>query len=106
MEKTTIAYVLSPVLMFAATILPDHASAAEVRRSQAVGIADLDLATSEGQRKLETRIRRVARQVCEVDRLPTGSHIPAPETLECYREALRNARERVAEAVANRAPGG
>ena len=107
MEKTTIAYALSPALIIATLILPhDAAFAGELKRSQSVSISDLDLATPEGQRQLETRIRRVARKVCDVDAPRTGSHVPAPEALECYREALRNARERVAEAVANRTRGG
>jgi len=107
MQKTTLAYALSPALMIAALILPHNpAAAGELRRSQSVSISDLDLATPEGQRRLDARIRRVARSVCDVDTFRTGSHVPAPEALECYREALRNARERVVQAVANRTPGG
>ena len=60
MRTTTLAYVLAPVLAVVTTILPNHVSAAEAPRAQAVTIADLDLASASGQRELDTRIRRGA----------------------------------------------
>lgn len=61
-------------------------------RSKVVNIDDLDLATVEGQAKLDARLRRAAGAVCDI---ATGPHSLADRSLEmrCFNDALASARE-------------
>ncbi len=60
-----------------------------------VHFADLDLATAEGQSKLDTRLRHAAAAVCEAN---YGPH-PLSEAMEarrCYRDAIQSAQRTMA----------
>jgi UrcA family protein len=96
--------IVAASLMATATLFvvtPGVAMAQAVESSVAVRYSDLDLATPQGQRALERRIARAARSICGVDAETTGTRIASPEANDCYRQALRNVRERVASAIAN-----
>ncbi len=67
---------------------------------------DLDLASPEGQRKLDSRIDRAARKACGMDKPLTGTRIPTPESRECYQEARIKARDQVAKMRSNGGLGG
>ena len=106
MKTTTSAYIASlsatlTIALMAATVSPATAQAQEIRSSQEVHFADLDLASSKGQRQLERRITRAARQVCGMDEVYTGTRLPSRESAQCYRQALRETREQTAAAIAN-----
>ena len=78
---------------------------AETRAVQ-VPYADLDLGTAEGQRELDRRIDRAAREACSASRTHVGSRITAREARECQELARRQLGERVAELTRNAALGG
>jgi len=71
-------------------------------QSHAVSLQGIDLATPEGQRVLERRIRKAARDVCGIGDVTTGSRLRDPEANACYAQALRDARARVADIVAHK----
>jgi UrcA family protein len=106
MHKPAIVTValIATASLFAMT--PGVVSAQTAPRSVAVEFRDLDLATDKGQRTLERRIVRAARTVCGLDDQTTGTRLASPESTDCYRQALRNVRERVASAIANGERGG
>lgn len=104
------AKVQAPLLAFAATAalfsIPDRAMAQAEHEQQQVVYADLDLATVDGQRALDARIRRAARTVCKADEPPTGSRVASSESQACFRDALRSARARFAEVLTAPRQGG
>jgi len=106
MLKHTIASVIAFTATFGLFVLPDAAYAASTGQSVMVRFADLDLSTATGQQKLERRIARAASQVCGLDDVTTGSRVPSAEASACYRQALRNVRASVANAVAGNRPAG
>ncbi len=103
-------HALAPVLALTATIglfaIPGTAFAETAGQSVAVKFADLDLGSAEGQQSLERRIDRAARQVCARDDVATGTRIRSSEADACYRQALRNVRTSVAQAVNGGRKGG
>lgn len=96
------AAALATVASFSATT-PAFANST----SSAVTVAfnDLDLDSGAGQARLDRRIQRAARSVCEAS---TG-HRPLPEllaTARCMRDASESARTRVAAARGDNRFGG
>jgi UrcA family protein len=79
----------------AAATTPAPAFAKEIQ----VHYSDLNLATPEGQKKLDRRIQTAAREVCAYDRTTTGSRLRSTESAECYAKARENVRSQVAGAV-------
>jgi UrcA family protein len=78
----------------AAQLASSSAEAVEVQH-RTVNYADLDMATPEGQARLDARLRRAAAAVCESN---YGPH-PLSEAMEarrCYRTALQSARTTLA----------
>jgi len=107
MPKTyvhALALAVTPLVAFAA--MQAHANPVRHFQSLEVGFSDLDLATPAGQKTLQARINRAARDVCRVDELQTGSHIPSRDAMTCYRAAQRSAAQRVAEVADARQAGG
>ena len=76
--------------------------------SQSVDIdfAGIDLSTPEGQRILDQRIERAARQVCDVYQSRTGSRIRSREVRECLTQARASARSQVASIIEDQRRGG
>jgi UrcA family protein len=81
-------------------------AAAQDQPAAAIGFADLNLATEAGQKALEVRIERTARRICGMDEVRTGTIMQSRAATQCYRQALRNTRERVAQAVRQSQQGG
>ena len=103
MLKATIqalALAVTPLVAIAA--VPAYANPVREFQSIEVGVSDLDLATPAGQKTLQARINRAARDICRVDELQTGSHIPSRDAMACYRAAQRSAAQRVAEVAGAR----
>ena len=67
---------------------------------------DLDLDTAKGQKELDRRIEKAARQVCGLDRQRTGTRMRDRQTTECLAHARNSTREYVAAAVASAGKGG
>jgi len=86
--------------------VPTPAAAQEQVATATIEFADLNLASEEGQKALEGRIQRSARRVCGMDEVRTGTIMQSRAATQCYRQALRSARARVAEAVRQSRQGG
>ncbi|HKT85475.1 MAG TPA: UrcA family protein [Novosphingobium sp.] len=64
-----------------------------------VRYADLDLASAQGQKTLERRIDRAAREACDYGPYTTGTRIPSQAAAACYRQALASAKTMMAAKV-------
>jgi UrcA family protein len=106
MQKSMIiaASLLATATLFAVT--PGVAAAQASAQSATVSHADLDLATPEGQRRLERRIASAARKICGLDTQDTGTRMAPRDASACYRTALASVRERVAAAIESSRRGG
>ncbi|WP_260583328.1 UrcA family protein [Sphingopyxis sp. PET50] len=91
----------SLILALSLAVAGTPAIAAE-RPTAEVRIADLDLATAQGQQRLETRVKSAARSLCD-----TGERGVAAMTRQsqCIAEVLASARPQADQAIA-RAGGG
>ena len=89
----------------AAVAVPAHAASTD-SASVAVRYSDLDLATEQGQKTLEERLDRAARQVCGLDERATGTRIAGREATACYRQAKEQLARQVARVVDNSRTGG
>ncbi len=74
--------------------------------TQSVSAAGLDLNTVEGQRMLDQRINRAAREVCQADYVRTGTRIPSTEVRECVAKARASAQRQMAAIAENQRRGG
>ena len=74
--------------------------------TQKVSIAGIDLATPEGQRILERRIENAAREVCQADRIRTGTRIRSTASNECLVKARASAEQQVAAIMEDQRRGG
>lgn len=99
------ALTLAAVFATASALLPAYAHAAEdtrIEKTAFVNIADLDLATSKGQSKLNARISAAARKVCTLSGTPANSDFD-----RCVVIAKANAKassvQKIADAMAKRA---
>jgi UrcA family protein len=80
------------VLAAAAAFIATASGAATIR----VDTRDLNLASAEGQKRLDNRIAHAARTVCGVGDQITGTRIRDQQIDECYRTALVHARAQTA----------
>lgn len=103
MMKAAMAAALGATLLTFPTIAsaqPQLTAQGHETRSVSVTYADLDLTTTDGRKELDRRITHAARQVCGMDQILTGTRIVPPEARQCYRKALRQVRQEMAERVA------
>lgn len=93
--------------MIASTAIATPAFADEgTGTSMHVKYDDLNLATPRGQARLEQRIRRAAKKVCEFDEQHTGTKGRPVEVRECYSLALASANRELALLIADNRLGG
>ncbi|MEM6474535.1 MAG: UrcA family protein [Pseudomonadota bacterium] len=71
-----------------------------------VSVAGLDLGTAEGQKMLDKRIDRAAREICQLNRTPTGSRLQTLAKRDCYNKARVSAKRQVAATLEQRQRGG
>ncbi|MFU7527072.1 UrcA family protein [Qipengyuania sp. ASV99] len=102
MKSLAIATAALGLIMTTSPALADP----QERVSQNVSIAGIDLDTAEGQRMLEQRIDRAAREVCRVNHINTGTRIPSHAARECAAKARGSARQQVAAIIENQRRGG
>ncbi|MEW4449375.1 UrcA family protein [Qipengyuania sp. JC766] len=74
-----------------ATALVAPAMAADMT----IEFRDLDLATEQGQKTLERRIDRAAREICGLDDTTLGTRIRDRESRQCYTRAKASAERQV-----------
>jgi UrcA family protein len=89
----------SLALALAAAVLAVPAMAADEAPSVGVPYGDLDLTSAAGQRQLDLRLERAAREVCGLDVKATGTHLQSQHSRTCYREARRHLDQQYAEAI-------
>jgi UrcA family protein len=92
----------SLALALAAAVLAAPAMAADEAPSVGVRYGDLDLTSESGQRQLDLRLERAAREVCGLDVKATGTHLQAQHSRTCYREARRHLDQQYAEVVSRK----
>lgn len=92
----------SLALAIAAAVLAVPVVAADEAPSVGVRYGDLDLTSAQGQRQLDIRLERAAREVCGVDEKVVGSLLRSPESRLCYREARRNLDQQYAQLVSRK----
>ncbi|MBO80801.1 UrcA family protein [Citromicrobium bathyomarinum] len=85
--------------------LPTVAIAAE-NRSIDVQYSDLNLATPEGQKALERRIDKAAKQVCGADEARTGTRVVDRDARICVRNAKRQIETQIAAVIEKERLGG
>ncbi|QIQ87455.1 UrcA family protein [Erythrobacter sp.] len=90
----------------AVTATPAFAGGIEERNTMQVSLAGLDLDTPEGQEMLDQRIERAARDVCQLDRMRTGTRLQSNAAKECYAKAKASAKQQVAAMLENQRRGG
>lgn len=71
-----------------------------------VPTADINLATPEGQKRLDQRLEKAARTVCRTTSLTTGSRILSQESRECLAKARSDSKQQVALLMNNEQRGG
>ena len=96
----------SLALAFAAAVLAVPAGAADEPPSVGVRYGDLDLTSAQGQRQLDIRLERAAREVCGLDRKVVGSHLRSQHSRECYQEARRTLDQQYAQLVSRKSAAG
>lgn len=68
--------------------------------------SDLNLNSPSGQKSLERRIDKAARDFCGIDRQKTGTRIPARQDTDCYRQAKALATQQMAKLLDDSRLGG
>ena len=96
----------SLALALGAAVLAAPLAAKDEAPTVGVHYGDLDLTSAEGQRKLDIRLERAARDVCGMDERMTGSHLRADHSRVCYREARRNLDQQYAQLVSRKSATG
>jgi UrcA family protein len=97
----------SLALALTATVLTAPAAAAEDEAlSVEVHYSDLDLTSEAGQKQLDRRLERAAREVCRVDEKVVGSYMRPRHSRECYLEARRQLNQEFAQLVSRKKMAG
>ena len=100
----TLAFVTATIGL-AFTASPAFAGPADLP-TESVSTAGLDLNTAEGQRMLDERIERAAREVCQVDYVRTGTRIRSTEARKCVAKARASAQRQMATIAESQRRGG
>ena len=104
MSIRSIALAMAAAAAFA---VPAAATAAETTVTTAgVQYKDLDLTSEAGQKELQGRLDKAAREVCGMDEDNLGSRVRSRESRECYREARQKLGEQMSRLVKNQAAAG
>jgi len=88
------------ILAAAAAAATVFAVPAAAESSIGVKYSDLNLATKDGQAKLERRIDSAARSACGMDEVRTGRFTPSTAQRQCFAQTKANVHEQVAESIA------
>ena len=96
----------SLALALAAAVVAMPATAADEPPKIGVRYGDLDLTSEAGQRQLDQRLERAAREVCGMNEKVTGSHLRSQNARDCYREARRNLDQQYAQLITRKSAGG
>lgn len=87
-------------------IAASPAIAGEPKQQMVIKYDDLNLSSEAGQKVLERRIEKAARDVCGLDRQQTGTRFKSRSAQKCYVEAKAKATKSFASLIENRRVGG
>jgi UrcA family protein len=96
----------SLALVLAAAGLAAPVAAKDEPPTIGVHYGDLDLTSEAGQRQLDLRLERAAREVCGLNEKMTGSHLRSSHSRECYREARRHLDQQYAQVLSRKSSAG
>lgn len=99
------AFIALATLGATVTAAPAFAEIAESQTMQ-VEYADLNLASPAGQKTLDQRITKAARQVCGMDGVRTGTRLNRKEATDCFRAAKAQAEKQFAALIDDKQLGG
>jgi UrcA family protein len=100
MRMQSLALALAAAFVAAPVAAKDEAPTIGVR------YGDLDLTSAAGQRQLDLRLERAARDVCGLDEKRVGSLLPSLHSRDCYREARRDLDQQYALLLSRKSAGG
>lgn len=93
----TRTFTLAALLTALVATAPAQAAWNRIEQSQTVAIADLNLASFEGRKQLDMRVKRAARAVCRVGEDRNLKSEAAART--CYKKAMVDVQDQVAAAL-------
>jgi len=96
----------SLAVALAAAVLAAPVAAKDEAPTIGIHYGDLDLTSEAGQRELDVRLERAAREVCGVNEKVVGSHLRSRHSRECYREARRSLDQQYAQLVTRKSATG
>ncbi|MXP15248.1 UrcA family protein [Altererythrobacter confluentis] len=105
MKHAMIALAALGATVTAGTAAPAFANT-EQKQTIHVEYADLNLATAAGQKTLNQRIIKAAREVCGMDRAVTGTRVPTRDVLQCFHTAKAQAEKQFAAILTDQRLGG
>lgn len=84
-------------LAAAATFVAPAVAVAAPEQTATTGVRykDLDLNTEAGQKELEARLDKAAREVCGMDDISTGTRVSSRGARDCYRDARQQLGDQV-----------
>lgn len=77
-----------------------------IAESQTVHYQDLDLSTPAGQKKLESRIDKAAKDICGLNDVATGTRIRDRDAEECVARAKQQIEQQLAAVIERHNAGG
>jgi len=104
--KAFTAATTAAFLIATPAIAQSNATGKDAAQSMKIKYADLNLASAEGQARLERRIDAAAKKVCQLGKHRTGTRIPSTERKECYAKARQSARSQMASLMNSKRLGG
>lgn len=99
------ASAIGSALAIMATAAPAMAESDQTR-GMVVQYDDLNLASKKGQKELERRIDRAAREICDTGRIQTGTRLRSNDSAKCYRAAKAMANNHMAKVIEDQRLGG
>lgn len=101
----TIAHTLAALGLASAAISPVFAAQAAPMAIE-IKTSDLDLATAKGQKTLEQRVEKAARQVCRSAIVTSGTRVMSQDARACLAKARSEARQQAATLASDEQRGG
>ena len=100
--KTPIITLVAASLAITAT----PALAGDDRQKMSIEYQDLNLASEAGVKRLEERITKAAQEVCEVQKIRTGSRLKSVSATRCVKDAKAQAMKQFASVIEEQSLGG
>lgn len=93
----TRTFTLAAIVTALVATAPAHAASNQTEQSQEVAFADLNLASFEGRKRLDVRIKKAARTVCRVGEDRSLRAVSAANA--CYKKAMTDVQDQLTAAL-------